>query len=312
MSASVVGTRKKWGGKRDKEGHREYTVQFRVRTSSTEDGPNTVMNASGLAMVGSMWLFGNDIDTWAQCYPELKIQQDVPGTGEKGNDWLVTQTFGTKPINRCQDVEVEDPLMEPMRISGSFVKYLKEISEDKDGNVIASISGEKIRGSSMEFDDHRATVRVSQNVAALGLSTFTEMMNTVNDAKLWGLDSRHIKLSNVTWERKVYGTCNYYYTRAFEFEIDFDDFDRSVPDVSRKVLYGSWNQTVPPAYVIGGLSDKTNLQHYLAFQDPKGNPGEVFLNDNGGPVTSLADARKIDVEYYGESNFLTLGIPTSL
>jgi hypothetical protein len=38
----------------------------------------------------------------------------------------------------------------------------------------------------------------------------------------------------------------------------------------------------------------------------------VILNGSGVPITTIADAGSVDIEYYTESNFLSLGIPTSL
>jgi hypothetical protein len=168
----------------------------------------------------------------------------------------------------------------------------------------------------MEFDAHRATVVVRQNVASLGLATFTQMINTVNSAPLWGLPARHVKLSNVPWEKKYEGSCDAYYTRSLEFDIDFNGFDREVPDVSRKAL-GRWDHGTastpkdPPEWDNQSL-DKTDILNYTAYKDVKGNPGEAWLDANGEPVTDVADVNKIEIEYYPESNFLQLGIPTSL
>src|SRR5690606_22693106 len=97
---------------------------------------------------------------------------------------------------------------------------------DRYGNPIKSSSHEQFRGSNVEFDANRPTVWVDQNVSSLGLATFASMIDCVNDRPLWGLPKRRIKLSNVTWERKMYGTCRFYYTRKLEFDIRYDGFDR--------------------------------------------------------------------------------------
>ena len=57
MSATCLG-RIDWSMDRDKEGHREYKLTTRVKTTAVTDGPYTVMNAAGLPSVGSVWAFG--------------------------------------------------------------------------------------------------------------------------------------------------------------------------------------------------------------------------------------------------------------
>jgi len=106
--------------------------------------------------------------------------------------------------------------------------------------MIKSSSHEQIRGRQVEFDNNKPSVTIRQNVAALGLSTFSQMVDTVNSVPMWGLGTRRIKLSNAPWERKYYGRCHVYYTRTFEFDIDYKTFDRDAVDEGTKVLHGHW------------------------------------------------------------------------
>ena len=199
-----------WGGDRDEEGHRTYRVEHLVETDNHLDGPQIVMNTPGLPVIGSFWSFGNDIDSWAFCYPDMKVTILKEKEGDKNFHWRVGQKFSTRPLKRCQDETVEDPLLEPQKISGNFVKYTKEASQDRFGNMIKNSAHEIYRGPQVEFDHNRPTVRVEQNEPLLGLETFTEMVDTVNDTTLWGLTKRKIKLSDVSWERKVHGVCDFY------------------------------------------------------------------------------------------------------
>jgi len=135
------------------------------------------------------------------------------------------------------------------------------------------------------------------------------MVDTVNDSTLWGLSSRKVKLSNVSWTRNTYGLCYVYYTRNFEFDIDFTTFDRVTPDHGLMVLNGKWAddvwQLIPP-------SDSTDPRNFIRYKDKHANFAKVFLDGSGKPVGDVADSPDIDIEYYDESNFLTLGIPTTL
>lgn len=315
MSASVKGGPRVWSGERDDEGFREYKVVHLVKCTSVNDGPSVVMLASGLPAIGSVWNFGNDLDTWAFCYPYMKVSIHQEKEGDPNLWWRVEQKFSTRPLTRCQDTPVEDPLLEPQKVSGNFRNFTIEAVYDRNGNLIKSSSHEQIRGRQVEFDNNKPSVVVQQNVASLGLSTFAQMIDTVNDGPMWGLPARCVKLSNAPWERKYYGTCNIYYTRTFEFDIDYDTFDRTVLDEGTKVLHGHWDTTTEVwtlDNINGSPPSASNPTHFDRYKDKFGENTRTILDGAGKPITSVASAGQIDVEYYEESNFFTLGIPTSL
>lgn len=309
-----------WEAVRDRDGHRDYIVRHRVITTTPEDGPQVVMNAFGLPLPGATWTFGNDLDLWAFCTPEMRVIPDQTSGGEPHQFWVVEQRFSTRPLNRCQDTTIEDPLLEPQKVSGSFLSYTKEAAYDKDGDAILTSSFERVVGPEVEIDSNRASVTIEQNVLNLELDVITDMMNTVNDATLWGLAARKIKLSSVSWERRIFGTCGYYYVRRFEFDINFDTFDTAPIDIGTKVLNGHWEGAGWTNDLInGGAPDPDRPDHFIRVPDRH---GEVFdsilLNGLGEPNTTgvpvpipLATASGGKIKLYEESNFLLLGIPTS-
>ncbi len=318
---------------RDSEGHREYRVTHLVETSDQDDGPQVVMNTPGLPVIGATWNFGNDSDVWAFCWPDMEIRTHEPGKAEPTKWWEVEQVFNTKPLTRCQDERIEDPLLEPPGISGSFSHYTEEAIEDKDGEPILSSSHESYHGPQVEFDASRPSVRIEQNVAQLGLSTFTPMVDTVNDAPLWGMEAREVKLSDVRWKRKLYGVCNFYFTRVLDFDVKEGTFDRELTDEGTKVLHGHWAEDTGEyeTLLIGGGGpggggfngvepDPDDPTHFDRYKDRNGENLRVLLNGAGLPATSGTSTgtgtgelvAKIQVQKYGESNFLLLGIPINL
>lgn len=298
MATTVVG-RKDWNMVRDNEGHRTYKVKWLCISTSVADGPAHALVATGLPALGSSWNQGNDLDTWARCLPNQSCR--FVNKSEKGYMWEVEQTFSTKPLKRCQDDTIESPLDEPDGISGSFTKYTEEAQKDKDDDPIKSSSHERFRGAVVEFDANRPTVAITKNVLTLPLSTFAPMVDTLNDATLWGLPKRCVKLSNVSWARQLYGTCTFYYTITYDFDIRYDTFDRVVFDEGTKVLNPD---------ILG--ADKTNPKHFVRYKDVNGDYTRVFLDGNGKAILTADATVEIDIEYYKESNFTTLGIPTSL
>lgn len=308
----------------DKDGYRTYNVSALVR-AAWDDGPERIYNTPGLPLTGSMWNFGNDLDVWAFCRPQIRIsifkerQGDgiiTDDEGTKGRLWKVDNTFSvSKPgdTQRCQDTEIEDPCLEPPKVGGSFSKNQFEPGwgypavDDTYGAGTGAAAGgtrtfpimtpsfEPLKGVSV--DDGLDNVHISINSYTLGLSTFSDMKHTLNDAPLWGLAARCIKLSAVSWERNLTGSCDYYYTRAFEFEINPNTFDLTVP------AYGKMELKVD--------GDPTDQDDFNRQQDEFGNLRSGFIKENGFRANVYTEAHPVPVIYYKESNFLLLGIPTS-
>jgi len=295
MAAVVVG-RLDWGLDRDKEGHRTYKVKWLVQTGSTAEGPSHALIASGLPAIGSSWSQGYDYDAWARCLPTQSCRYLTKN--ERGYWWEVEQVFSTKPLTRCQDTSIDNPLQEPDRISGGFVKYTKEVDKDKDDKAIKTSSHERIRGDQVTFDANRPTVTIEKNVLVLPLSTFAPMIDTVNDDVMWGLPARCVKLTNVSWSRELYGTCTFYYTVSYEFDCKYETFDNTIFDEGTKILSK------------GG--DKDEPRDFEVYKDVNGENTRVFLDGEGNPLEKGEDPVEIDIKYYSESNFSTLGIPTTL
>lgn len=317
MGATSLG-RIDWSVKRDEDGHRNYEAEFLVETDSVEEGPTHALIASGLPTVGSTWNQGSDYDTWAYCTPRREVKVVVDK--EKNYYYKVKCYWATRPIRRPQGDEVGDPLLEPDRVSGSFLKYTEETETDRHGNMIKSSSHEPIHG--VKKDVTRATVTIAQNVASLNLETFTEMMNTVNDRTLWGLASRKIKLDSIRWTREIYGLVDFYYTRQFDFAIDFNGFDYDdIVDKGFKVFDTESHEDTP--------ENRLNPENYVMKKDGKGEniTEPINLKGNGDALTDFSDGPYfIDagdppyttgkstkpIEIYDESNFLLLGIPSTL
>lgn len=328
MAATLKDGQRKWSLEMDDDGHRTYHITHRVVTSSSLDGPFTVLGTPGLPIPGSAWFFDNDGDPWAFCTRWARVTPVIQG--EPNTQWDVEQRFTTRPQFRCNDTQIEDPLLEPQRVSGSFVKYLEEAVKDRNGNLIKSSSHEMFRGPQVEFDNNKPAVHIEQNVPLLELATVAQMVDTVNDSPLWGLAVRCIKLSNVAWEKKYFGSCGLYFTRILDFDIDFDTFDRELLDEGTKVLSGDWDRDPNSAtygqFVLknvgGAAPDPDNPQHFVRYKDRYGENARVILNGAGLPADTAISASSsstgsgppgfVDVEKFAESNFLLLSIPTDL
>lgn len=285
---------------RDEEGHRTYTVDLHVKTTDPLDGPQIVMSCPDLYQPGDVYDCDNDLDSWAFCTPELscRIHRDE-NEGEPTLDWIVTQTFTTKPRKRCQETSIENPLLEPYTISGDFVHQTKEMVKDRFGNPLNYTNHEQIRGSQVERKYSYPTINIGINFSVIPFSTYVLLINRLNDATLWGVPRRCIRLSDVKWERLLYGVCFYYYKTTYTFEVNIDGFDEEIQNVGTTVLKEGGNVENP--------------KDFTPYKDPLTDEnGVALLGLDGKAIDDIADAVYLKPEIEKEGNLLLLGIPIVL
>lgn len=310
MAGSLIPEKTTWSGVREDDGFVTFTLKQQVQTDY-EDGPWVAMNTPGLAAIGSPWAYGNDFHPWVFCTPYMKCDPRI--SNEPNRFWDIEQRFTNKPVGRCSDTEVEDPLMEPDRIAGSFVKRVEEALQDRHGDLLKYSSHEPITGPQTEFDHSYPTVVISQNVQDLQLDLLAQCIDNVNSGSIWGLPSRTVKLSNVSWERVVFGQCGYFFTRTLEFEIDYRTFDREIFDMGSRALWGEWDDKGWSLKKIGNrMPDPDNPQHFRRYQDRAGNYTIAYLDGAGKPIENEADRVSKFLEYYQEIDFFIFGVPFDL
>ena len=283
----------------DEKGHRLYTLKWRIWTDSispgSADGPTNILLTPGLPLPGTIWQLDADVDVWAYCLPNAEITSETPG--KPSNTWFVTQTFTTKPIERRLTVGRQaDPMFEPPRVSGSFVKFTEEGVFDRFGLPIANSAHELFRGPQNEWDMARATIQIEQNVPILGLDVIHTMIDSVNDLPMWGFPARFIKLQNVTFKEMFHRFSSFWF-RTLQFEVwarkdesgtIISGWDRLILDEGSKALRGRWvNEGTAAApqwnWELVGSPDANNPADFIRFTDIHGNLTRVILDGSGRP-----------------------------
>jgi len=335
MAGTLIG-RIFWSLSRNDEGHRTYTVRHRVRTLQT-DGPRVAFSTLGLPNIGDTWSFGNDSDPWAFCRPEMRVtveqNTDInPSSGDGGGPytyWIVEQMFSSRAIGgggggpaSCADTTLDNPLLQPARIRWGGRNERKLQERDKDGNAIVNSAFEQVKGPEVEFDVNRPQISIEQNRAVLDNALL--FVNFVNDATLWDYASRTVKLDNVSYERRVFGTCTFYFVRTLEFSVGV--FDTFPIDEGTKVLNGKWPEAGGDWELVdigGSPPDPTKPNHFIRAKDLNdenfhtllggaADPGVPLPEAAGGVARVIPLADPDGVKYYPEFNFVSLGIPTDL
>lgn len=272
-------------GGRDKEGFRTWTLKHIVISDSLI-GPAQILLAPGLPQPGQMYQTFDDIDPWAFCTLEARV---TPlGKNGRSVEYEVEQPFSSNPnVRWCRDQQIDDPLLQPPKISGNFVRYNEEATFDRFGNFLQNSAHEQIRGPQVEFDADRIQIEIEQNVINLDLPLLTILSNTVNAYPLWGVAPRVIKFTPGQWSMNFYGLCYKYFTRKLIFEAKKDGWDRTILDEGTKVLAGDWNVTGPRQWnlrlINGEKPDHKNPAHFIRYKDPDGNQTRVILDGAGKP-----------------------------
>jgi hypothetical protein len=301
MSASVIGI-ESWSSQSTNLGALRYDIAFRVETSDPLDGPTIVMNAPGLPAIGSYWDYGNDVNQWAFCSPERRVKPLY--IGERCKVWRAECIFETYnpggggfTEQRCNSTTIDNPLLEPIKVSGSFLKYTRRATRDRNNKVIKNYDHSPFKGSEVDFDTGHWTVRIGMNLSALP-SPFAPSINQLNDATLWGAAPRCVKFSGAAFTRLYYGVCTAYYFAEYDFEVNSETFDRWIqPWCYRKLKDGG---------------NVNNPKDFEAITDEKGNPTGNILKSDGTIWDGTGSEPQIKIEKYSQTNLLLLGIPSVL
>jgi hypothetical protein len=301
MTATVVGLHSQ-GFSRDEEGYRHYTVAYKVRTDSYLDGPQQVLIASGLAAPGTVYHIDNDYDAWAFCTPEMTIQAAPElDEGDPVAYYIVTQNYTNKPLIRCQTNTIENPILEPYKLSGDFIHERYTPRTDRFGNALVYSNYEPMSGDALEISNPQPQIRIEFNAAVLPLGTYTLIIGKVNDATLWDLPPRTILLTEAKWERLLYGTCYYYYRTTYGFDIKLDTHDPLILHEGYKTLREGGDPSNPADYDI-----------YKMAGSDENTEKPVMLDSDGAFLADGSEPHKTRPQLRDEANFLLLGIPTTL
>ena len=320
-------------------GHRTYSATYKVRHNE-DDGPYTVLNATGLPAIGDYWVHdrGLETDTYARRNPYAKIKAVV--SSEKTDISHVEVKFTTKPFKRCQDVQIGNPLLEPAKLSGTFSEQMQKAIFDRHWNAIRSSAMTPYED--IEQETSFPTVEVSVNVASSPVALITSKLHYLNDSTMWGLPAGCIKFSSASWERLYYGVCSYYYNLKMGFKIRFpytvptaskirrrkkDTDTDSDGDITYDEIVVPGNVIVPGWVVarvdssngrikMPGGSGNTQAHTGFAKDAQADNMPFIFLDGQGNEAVKDVNGNIPFVvniwELYSYTNLLTLPIPSSL
>jgi hypothetical protein len=292
MSANAVSAPKDWSVETDDEGHGDYTLTWGVETTSALDGPDVALSASGLPIPGASLsaLGGNP---WA--FFNRKGAAKLKKVDALRKYWDVTTIFTTRPARRCTTNAIEDPLLEPHKVKGTFAQTIQELLYDVNGAALVNSAQQRYTGAIVQDTVSTPSVELEMNCSFIDLSWLANYADSYNLATHWGMPARSIKCTTGPWERVLYGTCYFYFIVRFTFELRLPNWDIVVPDEGTRVK-------------VAGSSPA----RYVQYKDEREENGVTFLNGAGAALASGATLVTKTFQRPKQKDFSAAGWPASL
>jgi hypothetical protein len=290
MSANAVTAPYDWFKESTEEGDETYTLKWKVETTAVSDGPDVAWTAAGLPSPGASLAYGGTINQWAFFQGKGGAKLLKQDTNRKL--WDMTTVFSTKPTRRCSEGRIDDPLLEPHRVRGSFTQVMEEAIFDNSGNVIQNGAGQRFTGPQSQRPKSYPTVELEMNVSWINLAWMAEYADSVNSNVQWGQPVRTIKCTVGPWERVLYGACYFYFVVRFTFELKYETWDLVFPNIADRYRLAG---TTPALYAAYKNEDEENTK---GFVDADG-----YKTDTANNVTSRV---------LREKDFSIVGWPATL
>lgn len=291
----------------DETFRRQYTSVFEVITDDVTDGPALALTANGIPEFASAYVWFNTTDDWAFCDGATAALKSYDETRKL---WTVTvshsspKSEGESSSNsRDNSNRPENPTLEPIQISGSFVQFQKAIEKDIHGDPIETTAYEPFVPA-LEIDDCRDTLIISVNTPKINLLRRAQFKNALNKEPRWGLPKHCWKLAQWRYSKRYYGKSNSYIHNEFEFHANVDE--NKAGDVigwKREVLNQGYRE-------LHGLNERDKSQVILIKGEAPTRP--VMLDENGEQLEANQDPYYREFDVYKERDYNLLPIPTPL
>lgn len=285
----------------NKDGHRTYSVPYRVHVLSERDGPSVVFAAFSLAtFIGNTYAWGNDVDPQAVLDPVPQIQLENPLIRTV---YIVTFQYTTEGRDRCRSSNVTDPLSEPWSASGSGDEWTEQMAVDLDGKPFVSSSHEPYGAKNTERIRTRRRLQLSKNYATLNLDWIEALEDTTNQSSITILGktfaAKTLVLRKIDFQTKVQMPCHYYYPHTFTLDINKATVVRKLRDEGRRKL------------AAGG--DKDNPLHFepiiLIGNTPIKDP--IALDGAGNVKATGAPDVMNEFKVHEEADWSSIGFPST-
>lgn len=288
-------------GSINQDGHKEYSVIYKVVSDNKRDGPAQARVAFGIPSVGDLYLAGNDFDNAA-----VVIGKEV-NQGDSPFEWLVEVRYSTD-LGQKPPQQYNTPLDEPPDVNFGFQErrvlvpgyYNTPGSPPADGAFQQGLfapNGE-LFDPQPEVDVADPILSVRRNVQTIVYSDLMALANCVNSDVFQGATPRQLRFLPPSASRKYHRIIGYYWELSYSLAYRWETWDIQV--LNQGTYY--WSAGVPTAWWGSTALRQTK-------QDGSGNPLVVNLTAAGN-INNTHIPTFTRVRYRREINFSSLGILT--
>jgi len=258
MSVIKVSERSARGGF-DRDGNRQWNVDYTVRTDNRSDGPLTILTDILSPAYGSSYEFGGGLEADPGAYRSAASCDYLSEDGSL-KVWVMTVTYSSAGVLRPDQTlfgggeGTNDPTT-ITRISGSFVPFQEAVSRDRHGDPVVNAAKDLFEG--LTKDKNRPTLSIEKTYTAEWFEANLDSINiavsnsAVNDL-IWMYHSADTwKITGAPWSQLFFGQ-EKYYRITWSIELNTDTWHLKPANVG-------------PAHWVGGLTGT-----YTRFADDLG------------------------------------------
>lgn len=293
-------------GKKDELAEREYRVTYLVQTDDPLDGPEVVLRAPGLPIIGATYSFANDIDLGA-----LVRSLNARRLPDERLLWEVEVTYSSR--NQGDDIVEQNPLDRPAKKRWSTEPYQRIIHHDRFGSPIFNSAHDTFDPPIM-IDDMRLTLIYTRNEATNDIPFIFSFANAVNSDVFYGFQPGEVKLTHIESEEEKENNVIFWVT-TYEFH-----FRRTITNPQAQIYKpngNSWQQipSIPPWSTtplnVGFHELKSGKLVRITDTSGKPTPVPLRLNIDGTRMSASATPSQsvfLSFECYDVKPFTALGI----
>ncbi|NDD52976.1 hypothetical protein EBZ39_03710 [bacterium] len=272
-----------------------YFREFTAYCSSVLDGPKTLLGSGTFPSVGSSWLYGGETDPFVICQSISVSKQEDHGRWTDGTTcyiWDVKCEFRVEQADNTTPPNIpENPLLRPVVVRGGTGFYTEASQKDKDDKPVTNSAKETF--PPYEIERPLVEFEFVRNELSSPASFALNYVGKINQTTIWGGAAKTIRCQGITWEKQ--------YENGYEFF-----------QVTYKFAYREekWQLVL----VDNGFNEVVSSKLKPILLDDGSRPTEPQkLNGSGVKLSDTADPVLLPpFNIYKETNFASLGLPTSI
>lgn len=194
-----------------------------------------------------------------------------------GYSWLVDVSYTKSAI--------ENPLDEPLKVSGSQSAKQVPVEFDRDGDPILNTAGDPFQEIlfAEDFDD---TLQLTFNTAAIPFAAAQAAKKTVSSAAVLGLPAGTVRYAGMSFQPQDHETLGTYYTITINLAL--------ADDWKTRLLNQGFRE----------LNDDGDLVAMKVDGQPASQP--LLLDNAGKRLASDGTPVTLEKDIYGQADYLTL------